>query len=80
MNDKKKELGGHTDFGKDLVITTRDVSNAYMNSGGVRDPSDKYFRSGCARALLKEAGSAPWRLLSYKAEIDAAVAQLVRGA
>ena len=74
-----KQVGGHAEFGKGLVITTRDVSNAYMNAGGIRDASDTYFRSGGARALLKEAGSAPWRLLPYKAEIDAAVARLVRG-
>jgi hypothetical protein len=74
-----KQVGGHADFGKGLVVTTRDVSDAYMNSGAVSGASDAYPTSGGARALLKEAGSAPWRLLPYKDEIDAAVAGLVRG-
>jgi hypothetical protein len=74
-----KQVGGHTEIGKGLVVASRDVTNAYLNSGGLRDASDKFARTGGARELLKETGSAPFRLLPYKAEMDAAVGRLVRG-
>jgi len=62
-----KQVGGHADFGKGMVVTTRDVT-------------DPLLATGNARQILKDAGSTVYRLLPYKAEIDAAVAQLVRGA
>jgi hypothetical protein len=61
-----KQVGGHTDFGKGMVVTTRDVTDPLLHTAN-------------AKQILKDAGSTVYRLLPYKAEIDAAVARLVRG-
>lgn len=62
-----KQVGGHAEFGPGLVVTTRDVTNKLLLEGG-------------ARETLRSSRSAIWRLLPYKAEIDAAVRNLVIGA
>lgn len=59
-----KQVAGHGEFGRGLVITTRDVGDAIMKTGN-------------AREMLKEAGSAPFRLLPHKAELDEVLRRLV---
>lgn len=59
-----KQLSGHEEFGKGLVVTTRDVSDAIMHTGR-------------AREIIKEAGSTPYRLLPYKSELDSAIRRLI---
>lgn len=61
-----KQVGGHQEFGKGMIVTTRDVTAPLLATGN-------------AQQILKDAGSIPFRLLPYKADIDAAVARLVRG-
>jgi hypothetical protein len=59
-----KQVGGHAEFGKSLIVTTRDVSDALMAGGR-------------AREVLKDAGATPYRLLPLKGELDAAIKRLV---
>jgi hypothetical protein len=61
-----KQVGGHEEFGKGLVVTTRDVGDAIM-------------KTGRAREILKEYGSSPFRLLPPKSELDEAITQLLKG-
>jgi hypothetical protein len=61
-----KQVGGHADFGKGMVVTTRDVTDPLLETANTKQ-------------ILKDAGSTVYRLLPYKADIDAAVAHLVRG-
>jgi hypothetical protein len=60
-----KQVGGHQEFGKGMVVTTRDVTEPLLATGN-------------AKQILKDAGSTVFRLLPNKADIDAAVARLVR--
>jgi hypothetical protein len=59
-----KQVGGHIEFGKGVVVTTKDVVEPLMAN---------------ARQTLKDAGATVFRLLPHKAEIDNAVARLVQG-
>ena len=59
-----KQVSGHNEFGKGMVVTTRDVKEPLLATGN-------------AKQILKDAGSMPFRLLPYKADIDAAVRKLV---
>jgi hypothetical protein len=61
-----RQLDGHKEFGKGLVVTTRDVNEAFLGPGGGRD-------------LIKQKDAAVYRLLPLKAEIDAAMNRLVVG-
>jgi hypothetical protein len=61
-----RQLEGHKEFGKGLVVTTRDVNEAFLGPGGGRD-------------LIKQKDAAVYRLLPLKAEIDAAMNRLVVG-
>lgn len=61
-----KQLAGHEEFGKGLVVTTRDVGDALM-------------KTGRAREILKEAGSSPYRLLPPKTDLDRSIEHLLKG-
>ena len=61
-----KQVDGHKEFGKGLVVTTRDVGDAIINTGRSRE-------------ILKEHGSSLFRLLPLKSELDETIAQLLKG-
>jgi hypothetical protein len=60
-----KQLAGHEEFGKGVVVTTRDVGDALM-------------KTGRAREILKEAGSSPYRFLPEKTDLDRAIEHLLK--
>jgi hypothetical protein len=61
-----KQVGGHGEFGKGLVVTTRDLTNEMIKTGGSRE-------------TLRVAGSSIYRLLPPKADLDRSIEHLLKG-